>query len=86
VRMRDSDLVSQYAPEIQFSKGERYFPCPVFFSGSDIINNKEAYDRLTKKRKKELISCYYHIVEDQKVHCVSILVLLFLQRLLWSLD
>lgn len=63
--MTDSDLVSQFAPEIQFSKGERYFPCPMFFGGRDTVNNRETYDRLSNSDKKELISCYYHIVEDQ---------------------
>ncbi|MCX6659186.1 MAG: hypothetical protein NTX81_02220 [Candidatus Bathyarchaeota archaeon] len=30
-----------------------------------LVNNREAYDHLSNSDKKELISCYYHIVEDQ---------------------
>jgi len=63
--MRKSDLASQFAPEIRFSKGERYLPCPLFFCGSNIVDNREAYDSLSQSDKEDLISCYYHIVEHE---------------------
>lgn len=64
--MEDRNLAFKLAPKISFSKGEGYFPCPVFFAGTDIIDNREAYDALSDHEKKQMISCYYHVVENGK--------------------
>jgi hypothetical protein len=64
--MEDKDLARTFAPEITFSRGERYFPCPVFFAGTRIIDNRKAYDALSDHEKKQLLSCYYHVVEDEE--------------------
>lgn len=57
-------LAQKFAPKISFSDGERFFPCDLFFNGSDISGNKEAYEKLSDdEKKKEGIACYYHIVE-----------------------
>ena len=64
--MEHRDLAFKFAPRISFSKGERYFPCPVFFAGTHIIGNREAYGALSDLEKKQMISCYYHVVEDEK--------------------
>jgi len=61
------DLVHKFAPLISFSRHERYFPCPIFLSGDDIINNRTVYDRLPYDRRNELISCYYHVVDGETV-------------------
>ncbi|MGD0177833.1 MAG: hypothetical protein ABSA50_12400 [Candidatus Bathyarchaeia archaeon] len=55
------ELVRKFAPEISFSKNEPYFPCPIFFSGADIVSNREKYEPLTPDQKRNLISCYYHV-------------------------
>ncbi|MCJ7768393.1 hypothetical protein MUP79_08385 [Candidatus Bathyarchaeota archaeon] len=62
--MQGRQLAQSFAPRVSFSKGERYFPCSVFFAGTDILRNKEAYDALDENEKKRLMSCYYHVVED----------------------
>ena len=63
--MAASDLAQKFAPKISFSKGEQYFPCDLFFAGSDILQNKTAYEALSPTKKQELITCYYHIVETK---------------------
>lgn len=60
------ESVQRFAPEISFSKDERYFPCPLFFDGVDILRNREKYEALTLPQKKDLISCYYHVTRDKK--------------------
>jgi hypothetical protein len=64
--MNQSELTRKLAPEIWFSKDEQYFPCSIFFAGSSIVRNKAAYDALSSRERKRLISCYYHVVEDEK--------------------
>jgi hypothetical protein len=64
--MASASLVQKYAPKISFSDGEPYFPCDLFFNGSDIVNNKEEYERRSDNEKEDLITCYYHIVESTK--------------------
>ena len=53
--------VEQYSPTLIFSKGEKYFPCSLFFSGKKVVDNKQEYDKLSEKEKSDKILCYYHI-------------------------
>jgi len=64
--MDQFELARRFAPEIWFSRDEKYFPCNIFFAGTDIVHNRIAYEPLSNGEKRELISCYYHIVEDEK--------------------
>ncbi len=63
--MASIDLARKFAPEISFSKGERYYPCDLFFAGNDIVRNRNEYEALPQNKKEELITCYYHIVESK---------------------
>ena len=63
--MHISGLARKFAPELAFSSEEKYFPCPLFFNGAQIVGNKRAYDALPDSRKEHMISCYCNIVETQ---------------------
>lgn len=58
--------VEKYAPTLAFSKGEKYFPCNLFFKGNNIIENKQKYDKLEKSQKDDEVCCYYHVNKGQK--------------------
>ena len=58
--------VVDYAPTLVFSKGEKYFPCDIFFAGSNVINNKQEYDKLSEEEKLGNILCYYHVNTGRK--------------------
>jgi len=60
------DPPGKFAPELWFSRGEKYLPCDLFFNGQDIRNNKESYDKLSGAEKKRNLLCYYRIVEGQE--------------------
>ena len=58
--------VIKNAPTLFFSKSEKYLPCDLFFSGKEVINNKQEYDALTSTEKNDVASCYYHITNGKK--------------------
>ena len=43
----ESDYVEKFAPELAFSKNERYLPCELFLAGRDIRGNKKSYEKLS---------------------------------------
>jgi hypothetical protein len=58
----ESGYVEKFAPELSFSKNERYFPCELFLAGRDIRSNKKAYERLSENEKLRAVRCYFHVV------------------------
>ena len=53
----DLKLVQKYFLPLQFSKGEKFFPCDLFFAGDDITKNWYRYTRI----KRPLQTYYYHV-------------------------
>jgi len=82
------DKVEQYAPTLIFSKGEKYFPCDMFFSGKKVVENKQEYDKLSEQEKLEKILCYYHINIGQEfiVYQYWYYYAHNPYRILWSID
>jgi hypothetical protein len=62
-------IVTDNAPTLIYSKGEKYYPCDLFFSGEDVVNNKQKYDekfdKLETPKKLEDACCYYHVTEGK---------------------
>lgn len=56
-----SKEIEEYAPTLVFSKGEKYFPCDVFFAGQKVVDNKQEYDKLPDQQKSDDLLCYHHV-------------------------
>ena len=53
----------QYAPTLHFSKGEKYYPCELFFDGKrNILTNRERYDSKSDPEKLDMVCCYYSVI------------------------
>ena len=54
----DLKLARKYFLPLQFSKGERFYPCDLFFAGDLITKNWYRYRRM---RKRPPLTYYYHV-------------------------
>jgi hypothetical protein len=54
----DGKLAQKFFLPLQFSKGERFYPCSLFFAGDDITKNWFKYRRM---KKRPPLTFYYHV-------------------------